>query len=144
MKKWRKREFCHAVECRTGTGRQKKLPRRVGIETAENGGKFKSWESACPGTCKTGNKSKIDFHTSTQLTWKTRCIYLQSWLLGGPSPHSQLVPHPFNWSPNTVFYRYLCIGRSNQPTLNVNKKCGNWILCGAAQIRWNCRASFLH
>ena len=90
MKKWRKREFCHAVECRTGTGRQEKLPRRVGIETAENGGKFKSWESACPGTCKTGNKSKIDFHTSTQLTGKTRCIYFQIWLLGGPSPHSQL------------------------------------------------------
>ena len=66
---------------------------------------------------------------------KTRCIYFLIWLLGGPSPHSQLVPNPFNWSPNTVFYRYLCIGRSNQPTLNVNKICGNWILCGAAQIR---------
>ena len=45
---------------------------------------------------------------------KTRCIYFQIWLLGGPSPPSQLVPNPFNWSPNTVFYIYLCIGRSNQ------------------------------
>ena len=30
---------------------------------------------------------------------KTRCIYFQIWLLGGPSPPSQLVPNPFNWSP---------------------------------------------
>ena len=45
---------------------------------------------------------------------KTRCIYFQIWLLGRPSPPSQLVPNPFNWSPNTVFYRYLCIGRSNK------------------------------
>ena len=27
---------------------------------------------------------------------------------------SQLVPNPFNWSPKTVFYRNLSIGRSNQ------------------------------
>merc|ERR1712212_483581 len=27
---------------------------------------------------------------------------------------SQLVPNPFNWSPNSVFYRYLSIGHSNQ------------------------------
>ena len=33
---------------------------------------------------------------------------------GGLSSPSQLVPNPFNWSPNTVFYRYLCIGRSNK------------------------------
>merc|ERR1711947_32411 len=31
----------------------------------------------------------------------------------GPQP-IQLVPSPFNWSPKTVFYRYLSIGRSNQ------------------------------
>ena len=35
-------------------------------------------------------------------------------LLGGPSPPSVLVTYPFNWSPNTVFYRYLSIGRSNK------------------------------
>ena len=40
--------------------------------------------------------------------------------LGGPTPPSQLVPNPFNWSPNTVFYRYLCIGRSN-PKNSKNK-----------------------
>ena len=45
---------------------------------------------------------------------KTRCIYFQIWLLGGPSPPSQLVPNPFNWSPNTVFYRYLGNGGSNK------------------------------
>ena len=45
---------------------------------------------------------------------KTRWFYFLILLLGGPSPPSQLVPNPFNWSPNTVFYRYLCIGRSNQ------------------------------
>ena len=27
---------------------------------------------------------------------------------------SQLVPNPFNWSPKTVFYRKLTIGRSDQ------------------------------
>merc|ERR1711953_997445 len=31
----------------------------------------------------------------------------------GPQP-IQLVPNPFNWSPKTVFYRNLSIGRSNQ------------------------------
>merc|ERR1711947_8420 len=31
----------------------------------------------------------------------------------GPQP-IQLVPSPFNWSPKTVFYRNLSIGRSNQ------------------------------
>ena len=45
---------------------------------------------------------------------KTRWFYFLILLLGGPSPPSQLVPNPFNWSPNTVFYRYLCIGRSNK------------------------------
>ena len=35
-------------------------------------------------------------------------------LLGSSSPPSQLFPNPFNWSPNTVFYRYLNIGRSNK------------------------------
>jgi len=34
-------------------------------------------------------------------------------LLGGPSPPSQLVPNPFNWSLSTVFCRYLGNGRSN-------------------------------
>ena len=34
---------------------------------------------------------------------KTRCIFFRILLLGGPSPPSQLVPNPFNWSPNTVF-----------------------------------------
>ena len=44
---------------------------------------------------------------------KARWLYFLILLLGGPSPPSQLVPNPFNWSPNNVFYRYLCIGRSN-------------------------------
>ena len=34
---------------------------------------------------------------------KTRCILFRILLLVGPSPPSQLVPNPFNWSPNTVF-----------------------------------------
>ena len=34
--------------------------------------------------------------------------------MGGLSPPSQLVPNPLNWSPNTVFYRYLSIGHSNK------------------------------
>ena len=34
---------------------------------------------------------------------KTRCILFWILLLGGPSLPSQLVPNPFNWSPNTVF-----------------------------------------
>ena len=41
-------------------------------------------------------------------------FFLRILLLGGPSPSSQLVPNPFNWSPNTVFYRYLSIGHSNK------------------------------
>ena len=45
---------------------------------------------------------------------KTRCIFFRILVLVGPSPPSQLVPNPFNWSPNTVFYRYLSIGRSNK------------------------------
>ena len=45
---------------------------------------------------------------------KARWLYFLILLLGGPSPPSQLVPNPFNWSPNNVFYRYLCIGRSNK------------------------------
>ena len=45
---------------------------------------------------------------------KARWLYFLILLLGGPSPPSQLVPNPFNWSPNNVFYRYLCIGRSNR------------------------------
>merc|ERR1712208_105318 len=45
---------------------------------------------------------------------KTKSIYFLILLLGGPSPTSQLVPNPFNWSPKTVFYRNLSIGRSNQ------------------------------
>merc|ERR1712001_359615 len=40
---------------------------------------------------------------------KTRWFYFLILLLGGPSPPSQLVPSPFNWSPNTVFYRYLSL-----------------------------------
>merc|ERR1712203_766268 len=35
---------------------------------------------------------------------KTKSIYFRILLLGGPSPPSQLVPNPFNWSPNTVFF----------------------------------------
>merc|ERR1712001_419728 len=45
---------------------------------------------------------------------KTRWFYFLILLPGGPSPPSQLVPNPFNWSPNTISYRYLCIGRSNK------------------------------
>ena len=38
---------------------------------------------------------------------KTRCIFFfQILLLLGPSPPSQMVPNPFNWSPNTVLHRY--------------------------------------
>ena len=45
---------------------------------------------------------------------KTRCIFFRILLLEGPSPPSQLVPNPFNWSPNTVFCRYLSNGHSNK------------------------------
>ena len=45
---------------------------------------------------------------------KTKSIYFQILILGGPFPPSQLVPNPFNWSPNSVFYRYISIGRSNK------------------------------
>merc|ERR1712208_110924 len=45
---------------------------------------------------------------------KTRSIYFLILLLAGLSSPSQLVPNPFNWSPNSVFFRYLSIGRSNQ------------------------------
>ena len=45
--------------------------------------------------------------------FKTRCIYFRILVLGGPSPPSQLVPNPFNWSPKSVFYRYLSNGHSN-------------------------------
>ena len=31
-------------------------------------------------------------------------FFLRILLLGGPSPSSQLVHNPFNWSPNTVFF----------------------------------------
>ena len=34
---------------------------------------------------------------------KARCIYFRILVLGGPSPPSQLVPNPFNWSPKSVF-----------------------------------------
>ena len=44
---------------------------------------------------------------------KKSIFFFKFLLLGGPSPPSQLVPNPFNWSPNTVFYRYLSNGRSN-------------------------------
>ena len=43
----------------------------------------------------------------------TKCIFYWIMLLGGPSPPSQLVPNPFNWSLSTVFCRYLGNGRSN-------------------------------
>ena len=49
---------------------------------------------------------------------KTRWFYFLILLLGGPSPPSQLVPNPFNWSPNTVFYRYLSNSGSNQKISN--------------------------
>ena len=45
---------------------------------------------------------------------KTRCIFYRIMLLGGPSPPSQLVPNPLNWSPNTVFCKYLSNGHSNK------------------------------
>ena len=34
---------------------------------------------------------------------KTKSTFCRIPLLRGPSPPSQLVPNPFNWSPNTVF-----------------------------------------
>ena len=40
---------------------------------------------------------------------KTKSIYFRILLLGGPSPPSQLVPNPFNWSPNTVFLQISAI-----------------------------------
>ena len=46
-------------------------------------------------------------------------------VLGGPSPPSQLVPNPFNWSPKSVFYRYLSNGRSN-PKKSKNKAAESW------------------
>ena len=48
---------------------------------------------------------------------KTRCIFFRILLLGGPSPPIQLVPNPFNWSPNTVFtdiYKVYC-SKCNYP-----------------------------
>ena len=38
-----------------------------------------------------------------KLIQKTISTYFWILLLGGPSPPSELVPNPFNWSPNTVF-----------------------------------------
>ena len=35
---------------------------------------------------------------------KTKSTYFLILLLGGLSPPSQLVPNPFNWSLNTVFF----------------------------------------
>ena len=40
---------------------------------------------------------------SKQKNKKMKSIYFLILLLGGPSPPSQLVPIPFNWSPNTFF-----------------------------------------
>ena len=37
---------------------------------------------------------------------KTRCIFFQILLLGGPSPPSQLMPNPFNWSPDMFFVEF--------------------------------------
>ena len=45
-------------------------------------------------------------------------FFLRILLLKGPSPPSQLVPNPFNWSPNTVFCRYLSNGHSNKKIPN--------------------------
>ena len=47
---------------------------------------------------------------------KTRYIYFQIWLLRGPSPPSQLVPNPFNWSPNTAFFLQISLYRSLKST----------------------------
>ena len=35
-------------------------------------------------------------------------------------------PHPVNWSPNTLFYRYLSNGRSNPETLS-NDRIVTWV-----------------
>merc|ERR1711863_158577 len=69
-------------------------------------------------------QSLVSNGRSNQKVQKTKSIYFQILLLGGPvnwSPTQstgpqpiQLVPNPFNWSPKTVFYRNLSIGRSNQ------------------------------
>ena len=40
---------------------------------------------------------------SNQKIQKTKSIFFGILLLGGPSPPSQLVPNPFNWSPKSVF-----------------------------------------
>ena len=53
---------------------------------------------------------------------KTRWFYFRILLLGGPSPPSQLVPNPFNWSPKTVFYS-LSVSvaqiKKNQKTISI-------------------------
>ena len=51
---------------------------------------------------------------------KTKCIYFFNFGSGWPPTPSQLVPKPFNWSPNTVFNRYLSNGRS-YPKISKNK-----------------------
>ena len=59
-------------------------------------------------------------HLKIQKT-KSTFFLLKILFLGGPSPPSQLVPNPFNWSPKTVFYRYFSIGHSNQKKLKKTK-----------------------
>ena len=78
---------------------------------------------------------------------KARWLYFLILLLGGPSPPSQLVPNPFNWSPNNVFlqislYRSLksqkfkkqggfifefCLSLGFSYGLITAVICGNWI-----------------
>ena len=58
-------------------------------------------------------QSMVSNGRSNQKIQTTKSIYSRFLLPGGPSPPSQLVPNPFNWSPKTV-YRNPSIGRSNK------------------------------
>ena len=84
---------------------------------------FFNWNDSEPGKCGAPvlwrpTKSRNPYNVKPFLTdisamvaqiqkcQKTRCIFFQFWFWEDP-------PHPVNWSPNTIFYRYLSNGRSN-------------------------------
>ena len=46
---------------------------------------------------------------------KQSAFIFKFWFRVAPPPPSQLVPNPFNWSPNTVFNCYLSNGRGFSP-----------------------------
>ena len=67
-----------------------------------------------PLQCKTCFNRYLGNGRSNPKNSKNEVHFFRILLLGGPSPPSQLVPNPFNWSPNTVFCRYLSNGHSNK------------------------------